>query len=355
MSLAVAIFGHPRKVTEQTHPPQLNGPMAMLPGPKWLSLRPASFEGGRAAQYDQSPGLGQQACEECTPQKGQLADQALPRATTSASSAGWSSPKRQRSPTRYETKKQPRKALQVSQQLALTPTQPAGPPPDQLLRAEQRAGAGRELIGPSLARPPTPAAAQGRPTRANKILRWLGYALLHGYQALGIDVVDGWAHLHQLAKAAASDRRDLEGLTPGALRRVIEQDTSGRWILVGDQVSKVPRHARRDALPAALVDDHPGMGPPPTGRPPYRRTTTNPIPRNGCCSVPPCVVTVCIPLRPSGEVFVTGHRTAATGVRQAPLRGIGRVFLELEGTPEGSQSISGRAAGHKAVIQTMWV
>ena len=181
MSLAVAIFGQPRKVTEQTHPPQLNGPMAMLPGPKWLSLRPASFEGGRAAQYDQSPGLGQQACEECTPQKGQLADQALPRATTSTSSAGWASPKRQKSPTRYETKKQPRKALQVSQQPALTPTQPAGTSPDHLLPAEQRAGtslpsggAGRELIGPSLARPPTPAAAQGRPTRANKILRWLG-------------------------------------------------------------------------------------------------------------------------------------------------------------------------------------
>ena len=267
MYLAVAIFGHPRKVTEQAQPPQLNGPMAMLPGPKWLSLRPASFEGGRAAQYDQSPGLGQQACEECTPQKGQFADQALPRATTSASSAGWSSPKRQRSPTRYETKKQPRKVLHVSQQHALTPAQPAGPPPDHLLRAEQRAGtslpsggAGRELIGPSLARPPTPAAAQGRSTQANKILRWLGCALLHGYQALGIDVVDGWAHLHQLAKAAASDRRDLEGLTPGALRRVIEQDTSGRWILVGDQVSKVPPHARRDALPAALVDDHPGSG-----------------------------------------------------------------------------------------------
>ena len=200
MSLAVAIFGQPRKVTEQTHPLQLNGPMAMLPGPKWLSLRPASFEGGRAVQYDQSPGLGQQACEECTPQKGQLADQALPRATTSASSAGWSSPKRQRSPTRYETKKQPRKALQVSQQLALTPTQPAGPPPDHLLRAEQRAGtslpsggAGRELIGPSLARPPTPAAAQDCPTRAYKILRWLGYALLHGYQALG------YALLHALS------------------------------------------------------------------------------------------------------------------------------------------------------------
>ena len=267
MSLAVAIFGQPRKVTEQTHPPQLNGPMAMLPGPKWLSLRPASFEDVRAAQYDQSPGLGLRACEECTPQKGQLADQALRRATTPASSAGWPSPKRQRSPTMYETKKQPRKALQASQQPALTPTQPAGPPPDHLLRAVQRAGtslpsggAGRELIGPSLARPPTPAAAQGRPTRANKILRWLGYALLHGYQALGIDVVDGWAHLHQLAKAAASDRRDLEGLTPGALRRVIEQDTSGRWILVGDQVSKVPRHARRDALPATLIDDHHGSG-----------------------------------------------------------------------------------------------
>ena len=122
-----------------------------------------------------------------------------------------------------------------------------------MLRAVQHTGA-------SLARLPTPVAVQECPTRAYNILRWLGYALLHGYQALGIDVVDGWAHLHQLAKAAASDRRDLEGLTPGALRRVIELDTSGRWILVGDQVSKVPRHARRDALPAALIDDHHGSG-----------------------------------------------------------------------------------------------
>ena len=251
MSLAVAIFGQPRKVTEQTHPPQLNGPMAMLPGPKWLSLRPASFEDVRAAQYDQSPGLGLRACEECTPQKGQLADQALPRATTPASSAGWPSPKRQRSPTMYESRKQPRMALQVSQQPALTPTQPAGPPPDHLLRAVQHTGT-------SLARLPTPVAVQDCPTRAYNILRWLGYALLHGYQALGIDVVDGWAHLHQLAKAAASDRRDLEGLTPGALRCVIEQDTSGRWVLVGDQVSKVPRHARRVVLPATSIDDHHG-------------------------------------------------------------------------------------------------
>ena len=165
----------------------------------------------------------------------------------------------------YETRKQPRMALQVSQQPALTPTQPAGPPPDHLLRAVQHTGtslpsggSGRELIGPSLARPPTPVAAQDCPTRVYKILRWLGYALLHGYQALGIDVVDGWAHLHQLAKAAASDRRDLEGLTPGALRCVIEEDTSGRWMLVGDRVSKVPRHARRVVLPATSIDDHHG-------------------------------------------------------------------------------------------------
>ena len=58
MSLAVAIFGQPRKATEQTHPLQLNVPMATVPGPKWLSLRPASFEDVRAEQYDQSPGLG---------------------------------------------------------------------------------------------------------------------------------------------------------------------------------------------------------------------------------------------------------------------------------------------------------
>ena len=125
----------------------------------------------------------------------------------------------------YEPRKQPRMAAHGPQQLALTPTQPAGPPPDHLLRAVQHTGT-------SLARLPTTVADQDCPTRAYNILRWLGYALLHGFQALGIDVVDGWAHLHQLAKAAASDRRDLEGLTPGALRRVIEQDTTGRWMIV---------------------------------------------------------------------------------------------------------------------------
>ena len=118
-----------------------------------------------------------------------------------------------------------------------------------MLRAGQHTGTSR-------ARLLTAVADQDCPTRSYNILRWLGYALLHGFHALGIDVVDGWAHLHQLAKAAASDRRDLEGLTPGALRRVIEQDTSGRWMMVGDRVCKVPRHARRVALSVTSIDDH---------------------------------------------------------------------------------------------------
>ena len=148
-----------------------------------------------------------------------------------------------------ERRKQSRLAPHGSQQVALSPTQPASPPPDHLLRAGQHAGT-------SLARLLTLVADQDCPTRAYNILRWLGYALLHGFHALGIDFVDGWAHLHQLAKAAASDRRDLENLTPGALRCAIEQDTSGRWVLVGDRVSKVPRHARRVVLPATSIDDH---------------------------------------------------------------------------------------------------
>ena len=233
----------------------------------------------------------------------------------------------------YESRKQPRMVLQVSQQLALTPTQPAGPPPDYLLRAVQHTST-------SLARPPTPVAAQDCPTRAYKILRWLGYALLHGYQALGIDVVDGWAHLHQLAKAAASDRRDLEGLTPGALRCVIEQDTSGRWMLVGDRVSKVPRHARRVALSGTSIDDHQDSRPRLRDAPLSCRTTSNPTPRNGRCSMSPCVVTVPIPLRPPGEVFVSRHRTAVTGFRQAWWCGIGCAVNLLEGFPEGCQVIS---------------
>ena len=254
VSLACAIFGEPRYATEQTHPLLPNVPMATVLGPDWPNLRPASFVDARAEQHDQSLGPGLVVYDECTPQKGQFANPALSLVTRPSSPADGPPPKRQRSPTMYEPRKQPRMAPHGSQQVALTPTQPAGPPPDHLLRAGQHTGT-------SLARLPTPVADQDCPTRAYNILRWLGYALLHGFQALGIDVVDGWAHLHQLAKAATSDRRGLEGLTPGALRRVIEQDTSGRWMMVGDRVCKVPRHARRVALPATSMDDYQDIRP----------------------------------------------------------------------------------------------
>ena len=63
MSRAFAIFGEPRYATEQTHPLLPNVPMATVPGPDWLSLRPASFEDARAKQYDQSPSLGVHSAE----------------------------------------------------------------------------------------------------------------------------------------------------------------------------------------------------------------------------------------------------------------------------------------------------
>ena len=56
--------------------------------------------------------------------------------------------------------------------------------------------------------------------------------------------MNGWAHLHELAKAATSERKDFAGLTPGALRNIIELDVSGRWWLSGGRVCKVPRAAR---------------------------------------------------------------------------------------------------------------
>ena len=115
------------------------------------------------------------------------------------------------------------------------------------------------------------------PTRADNILRWVGYALRYGFHALSIDVVDGWAHLHELAKAAISDRKDFEGLTPGALRRVIEQDTTGRWMIVGGRVCKVPRHARRVAPLATPMDEGQDIRPlrcdvPATVSPPATKT-----------------------------------------------------------------------------------
>ena len=82
------------------------------------------------------------------------------------------------------------------------------------------------------------------PTLAYKILRWIGWALRYGIGSHGIEVSNGWAHLHVLAKAASSSRKDFVGLTTGALRSIIELGVSGRWCIAGGRVRKVPRPSR---------------------------------------------------------------------------------------------------------------
>ena len=109
----------------------------------------------------------------------------------------------------------------------LVPVQPTSPPPAHILRARTY-----------------PNTVAESPTRSDKILRWISYAIRFGGQSIGIDVVDGWAHLHELAKAASSERKDFAGLTPGALHNIIESDVSGRWWLSGGRVCKVPRADR---------------------------------------------------------------------------------------------------------------
>ena len=240
MSLAFAIFGAYRYSTEQTYPPLPNVPMDRS------SVRPAPFEDACAEPHDQNNAGLSVHCE-YTLQGCQFDEPAMSYEMKPSSPSDGPPHKRQRPATMIVPRKQSLLVPHESQQVALFPTQPASPPPDHLLRAGQHTGT-------SLVRLLTPVADQDCPTRAYNILRWVGYALLHGFHALGIDVVDGWAHLHQLAKAAVSDRKDLEGLIPGALRRVIEQDTTGRWMIVGDRVCKVPRHARRAVLPATPMD-----------------------------------------------------------------------------------------------------
>ena len=117
----------------------------------------------------------------------------------------------------------------------LVPAQPASPPPAHIRKAGMYENSTLALI------PDPPDAVD--PTLSDKILRWIGWALRFGYRSLGIEVTNGWAHLHVLAKAATSTRKDFAGLTPGALRNVIELDVSGRWWLVGGRVCKVPRSA----------------------------------------------------------------------------------------------------------------
>ena len=104
----------------------------------------------------------------------------------------------------------------------LVPKQPSSPPPAHILSAGMYANS----------------------KLAENILRWISYAIRFGFHSLGIEVVNGWAHLHELAKAATSERKDFAGLTPGALRNIIELDVSGRWWLSGGRVCKVPRADR---------------------------------------------------------------------------------------------------------------
>ena len=118
----------------------------------------------------------------------------------------------------------------------LVPAQPASPPPSHILSASMYANS-------KLAPIHAPSDAED-PTRSDKILRWIGWAIRFGCHSLGIEVVNGWAHLHDLTKAATSVRQDFAGLTPGALRNIIELDVSGRWWLAGGSVCKVPCSAR---------------------------------------------------------------------------------------------------------------
>ena len=118
----------------------------------------------------------------------------------------------------------------------LVPAQPASPPPAHILKAGMYENSTLALI-------PDPSDAVDS-TLADKILRWIGWAIRFGFHSLGIEVSNGWAHLHVLAKAATSARMDFAGLTPGALRNIIELDVSGRWWLAGGRVCKVPRSSR---------------------------------------------------------------------------------------------------------------
>ena len=246
MSLAFAMFGAPRYPTEETHHTFPNVPMERS------MVRPTPFEDACVEPHEQNntvlPVHGEHNF-----QGSQFVDPLMSREKKSALLSDGPPHKRQRPATMIAPTKPSLSALHESQQASLFPTQPASPPPAHLLRAGLYANTSLALL-------PAPV-DQECPTRADNILRWVGYALRYGFHALSIDVVDGWAHLHQLAKAAISDRKDLEGLTPGALRRVIEQDTTGRWMIVGGRVCKVPRHARRAAPLVTPMDEHQDIRP----------------------------------------------------------------------------------------------
>ena len=119
---------------------------------------------------------------------------------------------------------------------SLVPVPPSCPPPSYILEAAKNRKCSAVCI-------PEPIVAKSS-TIEYKILRWMGWALRYGVSSHGIEVSNGWAHLHVLAKAASSARKDFLGLTTGALRSIIELDESGRWCIAGGRVCKVPRPAR---------------------------------------------------------------------------------------------------------------
>ena len=246
MSLAFAIFGPPHYPTVEAHHTYPHGSMESTMD------RPTPFDDSwdePLAQYN----IDLSAHGKHDSQGIRSADTHKWRVKKAAIFSDGPPHKRQRPATTISPTLLAPSSLHEYQQAPLLLTQPASPPPAHMLRAGMYANTSLALI-PVLA-------DLECPIRADNILRWVGYALRYGFHALGIDVVDGWAHLHQLAKAAISDRKDLEGLIPGALRRVIEQDTTGRWMIVGGRVCKVPRHARRAAPLVNSMDEHQDIRP----------------------------------------------------------------------------------------------
>ena len=120
--------------------------------------------------------------------------------------------------------------------LPLIPVPPSCPPPSHILEAAKNRGC--SAVGTD-----DPIIAEPSSTEY-KVLRWMSWALRYGVNTHGIEVSNGWAHIHTLAKAASSDRNDFHGLTSGALRTIIELDESGRWCIAGGRVCKVPRQVR---------------------------------------------------------------------------------------------------------------
>ena len=151
---------------------------------------------------------------------------------------------------------------------SLVPMQPASPPPAHMLSASVYANTKLALtmdpVGPEC------------PMRAEKILRWCSYAIRYGFPQLHIEVVDGWAHIHELAKAASTVRKDFSGLTPSALRSIIQHDESGRWRLLGSSVRIIPRSSRCGDSPLMLRNEAQDTLPLcdyiPTGSPPAKKS-----------------------------------------------------------------------------------